>query len=127
MNLLRSPFHQPIPTMDYDRTLLIVDDEVDVCMLLRRAMLKHFQKVECAHTLTDGYAKAAAFQPDVILLDNNLPDGYGLEHIAEFKGVNKPTRIVMISAMDIRQEAIAAGADEFIGKPVDVNVLTALA
>ncbi len=113
--------------MDYDRTLLIVDDEVDVCMLLRRAMLKHFQKVECAHTLTDGYAKAATFQPDVILLDNNLPDGYGLEHIAEFKGSNKTTRIVMISAMDIRQEAIAAGADEFIGKPVDVKMLTSIA
>ncbi len=127
MNLLRSPFHQPIPTMDYDRTLLIVDDEVDVCMLLRRAMLKHFHKIECAHTLTDGYAKAATFQPDVILLDNNLPDGYGLEHIAEFKVSNKPTRIVMISAMDIRQEAIAAGADEFIGKPVDVKMLTAIA
>ena len=127
MNLLRSPFHQPSPLMDYDRTLLIVDDEVDVCVLLRRAMLKHFQKVECAHTLSDGYALFASFQPDVVLLDNNLPDGYGLEHIAEFKVADKQTRVVMISAMDIRQEAIAAGADEFIGKPVDVKMLKSIA
>ncbi|MEO6759602.1 MAG: response regulator [Saprospiraceae bacterium] len=113
--------------MDYERTLLIVDDEVDVCMLLRRALLKQFQKVECAHSLTEGYALAATFQPDVVLLDNNLPDGYGLEHIAEFKHADKPTRVVMISAMDIRQEAIAAGADEFMGKPVDVKMLKAIA
>ena len=126
MNLLRFPFQQSIPIMDYDRTLLIIDDEVDVCNLLRRALLKHFHTVECAHSLTDGYALAATFQPDVVLLDNNLPDGYGLEHIANFK-IGKPTRVVMISAMDIRQEAMAAGADEFIGKPVDVKMLKAIA
>ncbi len=127
-NALAAHYHfQPIPAMDHERTLLIVDDEVDVCRLLRRALLKHFQRVECAHTLNDGYAIAAVFQPDVILLDNNLPDGYGLEHIAEFKRSGKPTRVVMISAMDIRQEAIAAGADEFMGKPVDVQALKALA
>lgn len=113
--------------MDYERTLLIVDDEVDVCMLLRRALLKYFRKVECAHTLTDGYALVATFQPDVVLLDNNLPDGYGLEHIAQFKISSKPTRVVMLSAMDIRQEAMDAGADEFIGKPVDVQALKAIA
>ncbi len=128
MNMLVAQYHfQPIPAMDHERTLLIVDDEIDVCRLLRRALLKHFQKVECAHNLTDGYAIAATFQPDVILLDNNLPDGYGLEHIAEFKLGGKPARVVMISAMDIRQEAIAAGADEFIGKPVDVQAIKALA
>jgi len=128
MNLLAAQYHfQPIPTMDHERTLLIVDDEVDVCKLLRRALLKHFQRVECAHTLQDGYAMAATFQPDVILLDNNLPDGYGLDHISKFKIVRQSTRIVMISAMDIRQEAIAAGADEFIGKPVDVQALKAIA
>ncbi len=128
MNLLTAQYNfQPIPAMDHERTLLIVDDEVDVCRLLRRALLKHFQKVECAHNLNDGYAMAATFQPDVILLDNNLPDGYGLEHIADFKITGKSTRIVMISAMDIRQEAMAAGADEFMGKPVDVQALKAIA
>ncbi len=128
MNLLTAQHQfQPPPAMDHERTLLIVDDEVDVCRLLRRALLKHFQKVECAHTLNDGYAIAASFQPDVILLDNNLPDGYGLEHITDFKLATQSTRIVMISAMDIRQEAMAAGADAFIGKPVDVQALKALA
>ncbi len=113
--------------MDRERTLLIVDDEVDVCRLLSRALLKHFRKVECAHNLHDGYAIAATFQPDVILLDNNLPDGYGLEHIADFKLNRQSTRVVMISAMDIRQEAMDAGADEFMGKPVDVQALKAMA
>lgn len=79
-----------------NRTLLIVDDEVDVCRLLRRTLLKRFQRVECAHTLRDGCAMAAALQPDVILLDNNLPDGYGLDHIAAFKLAAPSARIVMM-------------------------------
>ncbi len=113
--------------MERSRTLLIIDDEKDVCMLLRRALRRRFEKVECVHSLTDGKAMAAKLHPDVILLDNNLPDGYGLEHIGKFKNVFKPPRIVVISAMDLRIESLAAGADDFIGKPVDLQDLGGIA
>jgi len=109
--------------MNNHRTLLIIDDEVDVCLLLRRALQKRFYKVECAHSLADGVFASVALQPDVILLDNNLPDGFGIEHIARFKNESKMVHIVMISAMDIQQEAMLAGADAFLSKPVDLKAL----
>ncbi len=104
--------------MDHGKKLLIIDDEVDVCLLLKRILSRRFATIETAFALAEGLEKASTFQPDVILLDNNLPDGYGIEHIETFKNSIKSVQLVMISAMDIRAEALAAGADNFMGKPI---------
>lgn len=108
------------PVMENERMLLIIDDELDACLLLKRVLKKRFPVITCAHTLEEGKAMAAANKPDVILLDNNLPDGYGIEHISKFKNFGYPVLLIMISAMDISQEALAAGADAFISKPADM-------
>lgn len=105
--------------MRYDKKLLIVDDELDACMLMARLLRHKFAQVECAYSLTEALEKAYILQPNVVLLDNNLPDGYGIEHILDFKNVSTvPAQVVVISALDLRTEALAAGADAFIGKPL---------
>ncbi len=111
--------------MDADkvRTLLIIDDEKDMCMLLSRALRTFFGHIEVAHTLSEGAEIAARIFPDVILLDNNLPDGYGLDHIDTFRNGNIEVQIVLVSAMEIRYESLVAGADDFISKPVDMAAL----
>lgn len=110
--------------MKKEKTLLIVDDEVDACVLMTRLLRRKFAHIECAHSLRDGLEKAAALTPEVILLDNNLPDGYGIEHVADFKQIGYPeAQVVVISALDLRTEALAAGADNFIGKPLGINDL----
>lgn len=125
---LTDPVSNKALIMDGDtiRTLLIIDDEKDMCLLLRRALRAFFGHIEFAHTLSEGVAMAARIFPDVILLDNNLPDGYGINHINAFRNDNKSVQIVMVSAMDIRFESLAAGADEFIGKPVDMAELRSI-
>ncbi len=105
------------------RTLLIIDDEKDMCMLLSRALSTFFGHIEVAHTLAEGASIAAQVFPDVILLDNNLPDGYGLDHINMFRNGDAVVQIVLVSAMEIRYESLAAGADDFISKPVDMAAL----
>ena len=112
--------------MKKGRTVLIVDDEIDYCMLLRRVLRKRFAHVACAYSLLEGVTTAAFLQPDVILLDNNLSDGYGIEYISKFKKAAKKGWIVMISAMDIREEALGAGADDFSGKPANLEALKAI-
>jgi DNA-binding response OmpR family regulator len=110
--------------MDQGKTLLIVDDEVDVCLLLSKFLKRRYHQVECAHTLTEALQKAAHLHPDLILLDNNLPDGYGIEHISDFKSVHDSCRLIMISAMaNLQQEALDAGADLFLEKPIVLNSL----
>lgn len=105
------------------RTLLIIDDEQDMCLLLRRALRSRFEHIEFAHSLTEGVVASLKNKPSVILLDNNLPDGFGIHHIQLFRTGADAVQIVMVSAMDIHYEALEAGADEFIGKPVDMVAL----
>ena len=58
-------------------TALIIDDEVDLCLLIKSYLQRKGYNVVIAHSLTDGLSKAAEAQPQIIFLDNNLPDGLG--------------------------------------------------
>ncbi len=108
--------------MRQNKKLLIVEDEADACLLMARLLRHKFAQIECSYSLAEAFGKAALLQPDVVLLDNNLPDGYGIDHISEFKNFGvQPVQVVVISALDIRSEALAAGADDFIGKPIMVS------
>lgn len=109
--------------MKMPKTLLIVDDEVDVCRLLCKRLSTKFNRVECAHTLSDGFSKAVLSNPDTILLDNNLPDGFGIHFISVFKTLINPVKIILISAMNLQQEALEAGADLFWEKPIILRQL----
>ena len=54
--------------IEEERTLLIVDDEPDMCMLLRKMLRRRFGRIECAPNLTDAGLLAQILLPDVILL-----------------------------------------------------------
>ena len=106
--------------MSRNKTLLIIEDEKDVCLLITRLFISKFKCIDCAYSLAEGLEKARLAPPDVILMDNNLPDGLGIEHIHIFRKLlqDKPLEVVMTSALDVQAEALAAGADYFIGKPI---------
>ncbi|MBS1683404.1 MAG: response regulator, partial [Bacteroidetes bacterium] len=56
---------------------------------------------------------------DIIFLDNNLPDGQGINFITEIKSIAPQTALVMITAMGHAQDtALGFGADIFIEKPL---------
>ena len=107
--------------MPQDKILLIIEDEIDACLLMAHLLRNKFAHIECAYSLAEGLEKANSLPPDVVLLDNNLPDGYG---IRDLKSIGRnPVQVVLISALDIRTEALAAGADSFIGKPIRLGDL----
>ena len=59
------------------RTVLIIDDEIDLCLLLKGYFLRKNYDVYLSHTLGEGVAFLKTIKPDIIFLDNNLPDGVG--------------------------------------------------
>ena len=59
------------------RTVLIIDDEVDLCLAIRKYLNKRGYMVYISHSLDDGMKKLATLKPDMLLLDNQLPDGLG--------------------------------------------------
>ena len=104
--------------------LLIVEDEV----LFARAVMRRLQKAgyECEHveSLQDARAITKQFLPDIVLLDMRLPDGNGLDLLAEFVAKNAAV-IVMTAHGEISDtvNAIKQGAVDYLKKPIDLEEL----
>ena len=106
------------------KKVLIVEDEV----LFARAVQKRLQKAgfECEHVenLADARAIHKQFSPDLVLLDMRLPDGNGLDLIAEFVAKNIVT-IVMTAYGEVSDAvtAMKLGANDYLKKPIDLEEL----
>ena len=59
------------------KKVLIIDDEVDFCLLMQFYLSKKNCEVSISHTLHDGLGLVHQNLPDIVILDNNLPDGLG--------------------------------------------------
>jgi DNA-binding response OmpR family regulator len=107
--------------------ILIVDDEPEVCILLSHFFRTKNQQTHTAANIQEGLKKFEEFTPDILILDHNLPDGHGIDHIANFKKLNPSARIVLISAMpNLRERAIESGASLFLEKPISFGTLKKL-
>ena len=99
-------------------SVLIVDDEEEIGLLLKRILRKKFEIIEHALTLKEGLAYSLLLKPNIILLDNNLPDGSGIERLSEFTASYPDACIIIVSAMThLQDQALENGAFAFIEKP----------
>lgn len=104
--------------------VLVVDDEAEIGLLLKRILKQKFSVVEHALTLEAGLVFSQQLQPTIILLDNNLPDGSGIDRLHEFRNVCPDSCIIVISAMThLRMQALSKGAMAFIEKPLSFDRL----
>ena len=78
--------------------ILIIDDERDYCMIMKSYFLRKKYQVFLAYTLKEGFKALEEERPDVLLLDNNLPDGKGKEHIGTISEKYPTLQIYLISA-----------------------------
>lgn len=83
--------------MQLPKKVLIIDDEPDLCVLLKSYFTRKKYKVFYAHNLSEGEKLLNEIQPDVLLLDNNLPDGMGWNKIVEFEQSVIPSTIILMS------------------------------
>lgn len=97
----------------------IIDDEVDTCLLLGMFLKRYGIETTVAHSLSNGFDICKEKHPNLIFLDNNLPDGFGIENISKLQKNNKKASIVMISAMsNLKTIALENGASQFVDKPL---------
>ncbi|MGC4101974.1 response regulator [Ferruginibacter sp.] len=98
----------------------IIDDEADICFLLSNVLKQQHIASEYAFSLKDAGQAMKGKEPEIIFLDNHLPDGLGINYISRLKEEHPSSKIVMVTAHDTdadRENALKAGADFFIGKP----------
>lgn len=98
--------------------VLVVDDEVDICTLLKRHLEKGGQEVSYCLTIKDALRDLSINSYDMIFVDLNLTDGSGYDLISSLTDTNRNAAIIVISAYDSeKQKALQAGATLFVPKP----------
>ncbi len=107
-------------------SLLLVDDDIELISIYTKLLSKIGYNVVYATTINEG--RKALFEQSfqAILLDLVLPDGNGIDWIAELKD-NYPTMAIIIitgnADIPLAVEAMKRGADHFLTKPVNVKEL----
>ena len=99
--------------------VLIVEDEGDLCLLLNILLDEKGMEVDHAQSLAKAEEYLLQDEPSLVLLDNRLPDGYGVDFIKHIKQKHPDTKVLMISGVDAAAQDVALenGADLFLKKP----------
>ena len=113
--------------------MLVVDDERDVELLFSQKFRKEIRNGEVELNFAFNAKEALSFLKAlnpfdlvVVLSDINMPGMTGLELLKIIKTEYKDLRVMMITAYGDEknyQNAISTGADDFLSKPVDFNLL----
>jgi two-component system nitrogen regulation response regulator GlnG len=110
--------------------LLVVDDEAVIRQSFEWVFgAKSGIEVISAGTVAEGWDRAQRDEPDVIVLDLQLPDGTGLELFDRLRAANPKRPVLFITAhgtTDTAIEAMKRGAFDYLVKPLDLERLSAL-
>jgi DNA-binding NarL/FixJ family response regulator len=110
--------------------VIIVDDSGEVLSALGRIIDKQpdMELLGVASSVDDGVLLARQMQPDVVVLDVNMPDGGGLRAAKELVVVVPGARLIAFSAFDkmlIRRAMTVAGVSAYVSKSGDIRELLA--
>jgi DNA-binding response OmpR family regulator len=100
--------------------ILIVEDEKKLCELIERALKAERYAVDTASDGTTGWALAAAYDYDLVILDLMLPGLTGGEILQRIRRKNQQVPILILTAREATEEKVRnfeAGADDYLTKP----------
>lgn len=106
--------------------ILIAEDDVNMCKILKLYLQKEGYEVEC---VSDGEEVLSYFErkkADLLLLDWMMPKKDGIETCKELHLMKIPVKIIMLTAKstsDNEYQGLLTGADDYIRKPFDIKVL----
>ena len=113
--------------MGQKKTILVVDDNEEICQLLMDYLQSKDMYSYFANDISAAMKIANEHKVDIVILDDNLMEGTkGVYHIPGFKATNKDIKVIMLTAnnkADLKQKAAFLGAESFLVKPVDFEVL----
>ncbi len=108
--------------------ILIVDDEQDVVHILHKSLVAQKYEVLIAHDGKNALTLVEERQPDLMLLDINLPDLSGIEICRQLRVRSQLPSIIVISIRNKEREKVRmldAGADDYIAKPFGIDEVLA--
>lgn len=105
------------------KKVLIIDDEVDLCLLLKTYLNRRNYEVYYSHTLKEGMNQFNKVIPDILFLDNNLPDGAGWEKAASLIEQYPDLQVHLISAYQPNAPAKGTSSFKIWEKPLTLKDL----
>ncbi|WP_372837315.1 response regulator [Puniceibacterium confluentis] len=101
-------------------TVLVVEDSRYACEAIRLMCLRSGARIRRADCLRSARRHLQVYRPTVIIIDLGLPDGSGADLIAELAVCAPRVSVILGTSGDdcSEPEAMAAGADDFLAKPV---------
>lgn len=106
--------------------ILVVDDEPDICDVLRIILSDLGYEVHTAGNGNEGLHLFREIDPPIILTDIRMPGLDGIEFLKKIKQENRDTEVIMITGhgdMDLAIESLKLEAIDFITKPINYDVL----
>jgi two-component system, NtrC family, response regulator AtoC len=105
-------------------TILVIDDESSI----RHAITRAFPDLDVVETDTaaSGVTAVKDRYPDLVLLDNQLPDGSGLEVLAKIRAIDADLPVVLLTghgSTDLAVDALKQGASDYVEKPFKLERL----
>ncbi len=110
------------------KTILVVEDSLELVELLRRVFREHGYEVRAATDGDEGLSSALDDAPDLIVLDIGLPGRDGFEVIRELRRSGFEAPALMLTARNAVVDRVAgldSGADDYLVKPFDTDELVA--
>src|SRR5215216_7770051 len=107
------------------KKIFIIEDEGEMCLLLNLMLDDKEMELDHVQTIAAAEEYLQKEQPAVIILDNKLPDGFGVDYITYIKNKYPAIKIIMISGFDgaAKDVALYNGADVYLEKPFTRNQL----
>jgi CheY-like chemotaxis protein len=106
--------------------VLVVDDEAQVCEMVRDALVEFGYEVAVASGGPEALGLVSSFGPDAVLLDVLMPGMSGAEVLARMRQDHPAVAVVMLTGNQDQHAArqlLANGAFDYVRKPFDLQVL----
>ena len=103
------------------KKILIIDDDIDMCMLLSKYLTRNGYDADTAHTGAKGIAKFKEDNFDIVICDFRLGDRDGKDILQEIKSISPATIVLIItgySDIKVAVDVIKMGAYDYITKPL---------
>jgi len=106
------------------KKVLVVEDEGEMGLLLNMIVNEKDFELDYVSNLSSADEYLQKEEPSIIILDNKLPDGFGVDFISYIKKKYSDIKIIMISGFSsVKDVALENGADMFFEKPFSKDEL----
>jgi len=108
--------------------ILLIEDQVELCQILKDTLALYGFDVTYAHNGEDGYTVFTSLNPKLVIIDIMMPGSDGFSAVKQIRSVNNEIPIIMLTAKPLTEDLVKAfdlGCNDFIRKPFVMEELIA--